>query len=188
MALTEILLGKRTVILERWLQAVLESYPEQARHFLRQVKDPFANPVGATLSKGLVEILDGLLEGSDPTAAAPALDSLIKIFSVQGLLPSQALAFIFNLKQIVREVAQKEPAASVAAAEMLAFDAKVDALALSAFDSYAANREKICEIRIGEMKRSLFVIERASMPLDADALGPEGPKPHDGSLQSGPKP
>jgi hypothetical protein len=173
MALTEIFLGKRAVILERWLQKVLESYPDQSRHFLHQVKDPFANPIGATLSKELAALLDGLLAGSDPVAAAPALDAVIKIRSVQGLTASQAVAFIFKLKQIVREEAEKEIVTSQAAGEMLAFDAKVDDLALSAFDLYAANREKICAIRIDEMKRSLFVIERASRPLDAPGPVPE---------------
>ena len=193
MALTETLLGKRAVILERWLREVLESYPDQSRHFLSHVKDPFANPIGATLTKELSALLDGLLAGSDPTAATSPLDAFIKIRSVQGLMPSQALAFIFQLKQIVREVikekAEKEFATPQAAREVLAFDTKVDELALLAFDLYAANREKICAIRIGEMKRSLFVIERASRPLDAP--GPD-PAPESASidrgLQNEPKP
>ena len=203
MALTEILLTKRDIILERWLQKVLESYPDQSRHFLHQVKDPFANPIGATLSKELAVLLDRLLAGSDPAAATSPLDAVIKIRSVQGLTASQAVAFIFKLKQIVREAAEKEIAASQAAGEMLAFDAKVDALAMSAFDLYAANREKICEIRIGEMKRSLFVIERASTPSAAPGSdsgpgsdaeveliehNPESPQSRDESLQNGPKP
>ena len=182
MALTEILLCKRAVILEGWLQKVLESYPDPSRHFLHQVKDPFANPIGATLSKELAALLDGLLAGSDPVAAERALDAVIKIRSVQGLTASQAVAFIFKLKQIVREAAEKEIATSQAAGEMLAFDAKVDDLALSAFDLYAANREKICAIRIDEMKRSLFVIERASRP--AGGPGPD-PATESASIERG---
>jgi len=186
MALTETLIGKRAVILERWLREVLESYPDQSRHFLHQVKDPFANPIGATLSKELATLLDGLLAGSDPASATSPLDAIIKIRSVQGLMPSQALAFIFQLKQIVREViketAEKEFATPQAAREVLAFDTKVDELALLAFDLYAANREKICAIRIGEMKRSLFVIERASRP--ADGPGPD-PAPESASIERG---
>lgn len=171
MALNEILLAKRDAILERWLQKVLESYPDPSRHFLHQVKDPFANPIGATLSKELAALLDGLLADSNPAAATSPLDALIKIRSVQGLTASQAVAFIFNLKQIVREAAEKEIAAAHLGGEMPAFDAKVDGLALSAFDLYAANREKICAIRINEMKRSLFVIERASRPSGGPGLG-----------------
>lgn len=176
MALTEILLGKRAVILERWLREVLGSYPDQSRHFLSQVKDPFANPVGATLSKELAAILEGLLAGTDPAALSSPLETVIKLRSVQGLTPSRALAFIFTLKQIAREVVssstEKEISTPQAAREALAFDAKVDELALSAFDLWSATREKISEIRINEMKRSLFVIERAIRTFD----GP-GPNP-----------
>jgi hypothetical protein len=186
MALTEILVGKKAVILERWLREVLGSYPDQSRHFLSQVKDPFANPIGATLTKELSALLDGLLAGSDPAATASPLDAVIHIRSVQGLTPSQALAFIFQLKQIVREVlresSEKGISSPQAAREALAFDAKVDELALSAFDLYAANREKICAIRIGEMKRSLFVIERASRPAD----GPD-PALESASIERGPQ-
>jgi hypothetical protein len=181
MALTEILLSKRDTILEKWLQEVLESYPDQSRHFLRQVKDPFANPVGATLFQALATVLDGLLSPSDSAASAAALGELIKIRAVQGLEPSRALAFLFKLKQIAREAVEKEIANSGAPGPFFIFDAKVDELALGAFDLYAANREKICAIRIGEMKRSLFVIERASRPLDAPGpdSGPEARIPSD---------
>jgi hypothetical protein len=176
MALSEFLLGKRDVIMARWLREVLESYPDQSRHFLSQVKDPFANPVGATLSKELAALLDGLLAGSDPAALSSPLETVIKLRSVQGLTPSRALAFIFTLKQIAREVVnsstEKEISTAHASGEALAFDAKVDELALSAFDLWSATREKISEIRINEMKRSLFVIERAIRPSD----GP-GPDP-----------
>jgi hypothetical protein len=184
MALIEVLLSKRDAILERWLREVLESYPDQSRHFLHQVKDPFANPIGATLTKELAALLDGLLTGCDPAALSSPLEAVIKLRSVQGLTPSRALAFIFGLKQIAREalkdMSEVEVSTPQATREVLAFDAKVDGLALSAFDLYAANREKICAIRIGEMKRSLYVIERACRPYD----GPD-PAPESASVERG---
>jgi hypothetical protein len=174
MALNEILLGRKAVILERWLREVLGSYPDQSRPFLAQVKDPFANPIGATLTKELSALLDELLAGSVPATGASPMEAVIKIRAVQGLKPSQALGFIFKLKQIVREAvsepAENDIAARQVAREALAFDAKVDELALSAFDLWSATREKISDIRINEMKRSLFVIERAIRP-------PDGPDP-----------
>lgn len=177
MALREFLLSKREVILERWLLDVLESYPDQSRHFLSQVKDPFANPVGATLSKELAAILDGMLAGSDLAAIASPLETVIKLRSVQDLTASRALAFIFTLKQISREVVnsstEKEISTPEAAREALAFDAKVDQLALDAFDLWSATRERMSDIRINEMKRSLFVIERAMRPSDGPCPAPE---------------
>jgi hypothetical protein len=90
------------------------------------------------------------------TEMVPALDRIIRIRAVQELTPSQALAFILDLKQVVGEVAGE-----AAADELRAFEQRVDQLVLTAFDVYSECREQISSIRINEIrKRSLDRIER----------------------------
>ena len=168
MALMESLHGRRAAILERWLQGVMETYPAETGRFFTQVKDPFANPVGATLSRELAVLCDGVLGLAKPAEVAPALESLIKLRSVQDFTASQVVSFIFFLKQIAREQAGEALRAAPMAAEWAAFDARVDDLALSAFDIYSANRETICDIRLGEMRRKIFMLEKASRLFDED--------------------
>ncbi len=174
MALMECLHRRRAAILERWLQGVMETYPAETGRFFTQVKDPFANPVGATLSRELAILCDGVLGLVKPAEMAPALESLIKLRSVQDFTASQAVSFIFYLKQIAREEAGEALQAAPMAAEWLVFEARVDDLALNAFDIYAANREKICDIRLGEMRRKIFMLEKASRLFDEDGPEPGG--------------
>ena len=53
----------RDEILKRWMDRVIDSYPEETAKFLRSKADPFANPVGAGLREGLAELLDGVIDG-----------------------------------------------------------------------------------------------------------------------------
>ncbi len=41
----------RDEILERWIEGVIEGYPEETAKFLRSKSDRFANPVGAGLRR-----------------------------------------------------------------------------------------------------------------------------------------
>ena len=78
----------RDDILERWIEGIIEGYPEETAQFLRSQPDRFANPVGASLRDGLAEILDGVLEGTEPSALVSALDRAIRVRAVQDFEPS----------------------------------------------------------------------------------------------------
>ncbi len=104
MALIELLSKEKGAILERWHQRVLETYPAETAGFLGQTKEPFANPVGATLLKELPVVYQALLGTADPTRTAQALDDLVRLRAVQNFSPSQAIGFIFTLKSVIREL------------------------------------------------------------------------------------
>ena len=140
----------RGAILERWIGEVIEGYPEETAEFLRSQSDRFANPVGARLREGLTQLLDGLLEGVEPTELESALDHVIRIRAVQQFSPSIAVGFVFDLKGLLREVVG---APGVGLAPWLAtLDGRIERLGLYAFDVYMRCREQMWEIRAREIR------------------------------------
>ena len=81
------------------------------------------------------------------------LDKVIRIRAVQEFSPSQALAFVFSLKEVIREVLGKEIRENHLQDQLLLIEKRIDALALRAFDVYVSCREEVYELRINEVKR-----------------------------------
>ncbi len=165
MMFRELLLQRRPVILRRWFDMILEGYPAQTRDFLKGKKDQFENPVGKTIYSGIEGIYDGLLSGKAPDELSRFLDNVIRVRAVQEFSASQAVAFIFSLKRVVREEIQgegAEPNASVL--DLLEFESKIDALALRAFDIFMGCRERLYEIRATEIRnRSMNLLRMAGL-------------------------
>jgi len=156
---------KRTGIVEKWFDRILDTYPEDTSRFLKKEKDPFANPVRQTILQGIEGLYDELLEeGERPEALTAFLDNVIRIRSVQDFSPSQALAFVFSLKAVIRDVLGKEIREARLYDQLLSMESRVDALALRAFDVYMGCREEIYELRVNEVKRqreqALRLLER----------------------------
>ena len=149
------LAAHRDVLLAEWLARTLETYPTTSRDFLIGEKDSFRNPVGHTLRERLASLLEGLLGAQEVTDLVPILEPLVRLRAVQDFTPSQALSFLFLLKDVAREeMARRGESASP---EYERLEARVDRLALAAFDLYLRCREEICTIQVNEAKRSLFV-------------------------------
>jgi hypothetical protein len=159
MPLSKALANQRSAIVDKWFERLLGTYPESTTKFLSQEKDPFQNPVGHTLKEGLSNLFDGLMQPIDVASLAPMLDGIVRIRAVQDFTASQALAFPFLLKQIIRT----EFAADVQrySSELLALEARIDKLALLAFDLFVRCREQMYELKVNEIKRRSFVLERA---------------------------
>ncbi len=100
--------AKSPAILEKWLDILLGSYSPQTVQFLKKEKDPFGNPVAHQLSRGLGDLLAVLVEEKSVEEARTALDEIIRVLALQETAPSQALAFIFHLKQVVRDELAEE--------------------------------------------------------------------------------
>jgi len=160
----------REVILEKWRDAALGSYPKEGAAHMRRNDDPFANPVGAAVAEATAELLDGLCAGRPPGEMETALDRILRPRAIQDMSPSEAVAFIVKLKDIVRETV---PADSGAASEFDEFAARVDLLILVAFDVFVKCREEVFSIRINEIRsRSLKAFERLN-EWQARKYGPE---------------
>ncbi|KPK21452.1 MAG: hypothetical protein AMK69_21755 [Nitrospira bacterium SG8_3] len=156
MKLETLLSEKGPAILERWLKLTLESYPADTQRFLKKQKDPFANPVRHTISKALENIYEELLKGVDREGVSPFLDRIIRIRAVQDFSPSQAIAFVFILKRVIREVLDKEIREYHLSADLLALESQIDELALVAFDVYMGCREKIYALSANEARNQVY--------------------------------
>jgi hypothetical protein len=146
---------RREVVIDRWIESVIDAYPEETATFLKEQPNRFANPVGARLREGLALIVDGLVAGGDPNDLRPALDLVIRVRAVQDFTPSAAVGFIFDLKKIVRDVVSDGCEVSED------FDRSVDNLGLVAFEVYMSCREQLWSIRAEEIRnQSLGILER----------------------------
>jgi len=66
MHLTDLIKAKRLDILNAWLNLIVSTYPEDARGFLKNQKNRFANPVGSTLKQDTEVLIQALLTEVDP--------------------------------------------------------------------------------------------------------------------------
>ncbi len=159
MSLRELLIERRPALCARWLDAVLGEYGEITASRWRKEKDRFANPIGHALSTGLPELFDAVVGGCAPCERAmTALEEIVRIRSVQDLAPSRAVGFVYLLRGAVRQ--ELGAAGGAHAAELAELDARVEQLALMAFDAYVELRERMYQLRQEELRRSVGSILR----------------------------
>jgi len=146
MTLDALLAEKKTAVLKRWIELIFDSYPPDTSRFLTGVQDRFQNPVGHAVTQGLGGLLDEVTRGYDEEKILPHLDFYVRIRSVQDFSPSQAVSFVFLLKQALREHMAPEIERQGLLESWLDLDARLDRLALAAFESYVRSREKLGEL------------------------------------------
>ncbi|HET7185719.1 MAG TPA: RsbRD N-terminal domain-containing protein [Terriglobales bacterium] len=134
--------------MEHWFAQTLESYPHLASRFLASEKDRFRNPVGHALRSGMAILLQELLGDMNAANIAPALDMIVRMRVVQDFTPSEAVGFVFLVRSILLGSNPPRPAM---------IEARIDQLALMAFDQYMKCREQIAEVRAGEAGRRMRV-------------------------------
>jgi hypothetical protein len=152
MNLKNLLQEKRDFIVKAWCDVVLSTYPEQSQAFFKKQKDSIANPVGNTISEGIRSIYDEFLKETESDEISLFLDNIIRVRAVQTFSPSQAIGFIFGLKDIIRKVIKGDVESAKLSEQLVAFDAKIDRLALRCFDIYTQCRENIFDIRVNEVR------------------------------------
>ena len=172
MSLSAALLDRRNIIIKRWFERLLQTYPESTTGFLSKEKDPFRNPVGHTLQEGLSALFDGLLQSKEAASLTPVLDSIVRMRAVQDFTAAQALAFPFLLKQIIR--AELAADASRYSDELAALETRIDEFALLAFDIFMKCREQIYELKVNEIKRRAFLSERVHQKEESSLLAKRG--------------
>lgn len=151
--LKDLLNEKKDPILESWYLQILESYPAAGAQFIKSKKDRFANPIGHAISEEIKVIYGQILANMDYETLWCSLDKIIKIRAVQEFTSSQAVAFIFLLKKAIRDNLEAELTDHNLLRELTVFEAKIDQVALVAFDIYSQSREKMFEVRLNEYRR-----------------------------------
>ena len=147
-----LLIKKRSRILQKWFDHIRKTYPAETQRFWESKKNCFANPVGSTFLQGIEGLYDGLLQGVDSSKVRPFLDNIIRIRAVQDFSPSQALSFIFELKEIIRQEFAKEIREKQLIPELLDCESRIDQFVLLALDVYMSCREKIYELKVKELR------------------------------------
>jgi hypothetical protein len=171
--LPEILKGRRTAIVDRWLDLTLDVYPEDAARFMRREKDRFGNPVGRVTRDALEALFDALVEGRPDDDLDAALDGIVRIRAVQDLSPSAAVGFVFLLKRAVHDVLGGAQAREVSSPDLAALHSGIDRLVLRAFDLFVGCREKIYDLRASEIRRrTASLLRRLETVAAEDRDGP----------------
>jgi hypothetical protein len=159
----------RESVLRKWFDLTVSTYEPEMIRFLKKDKNPFSNPVRHTIRSGLEKIFDGIVNDMHIETCYEGLKEIIKLRAVQSFSPSQALVFIFDIKDIVRNELQDLINADISENEMRVFDKNVDRLTGVAFDIYSECREKINDIRLTEIKaksqRAFNMLERRNKDL-----------------------
>ncbi len=151
----DLLEQRKDTIVERWVDAVLSAYPSESAVLYQAQKDPFANPLGHSVREGTRGIFQTILDGMDMEDLRTHLDKIVRIRAVQQFTPSEALSFVFSLRSIVRTVIPEAEVDAGLREGLAELDAKIDEVALAAFELYAARREEVSQLRISEVKRQM---------------------------------
>jgi len=135
--------------LDRWMESVISTYPAESCRFFLDTRDPFANPVGATLKKGLDDLYEALIAKDFSTDDVMlALEPMIRLRSVQEFTPAKALGFLLGIKAIMmaglKQARTSEKAVDDAMAEI---GGRVDSVMLLAFNIYMESKKKIYLLR-----------------------------------------
>ena len=164
-SVSSLLAQRRAAVTRRWLDRILGRVPAETAAFIENEKDRFANPMGHALSAAIEAIYDTLLPNSDAAALRPPLKEIVKIRCVQDAPPTDAVSFVFMLKEAIRDELGPELDEIRPASEVFDLYARIDQVALIAFDLFAECRETIYKIRVDEVKRTVSgVLRRANFP------------------------
>jgi len=166
---------KKKDILTKWFEITINTYPEETSKIFNRSKNKFDNPVGVATYECLESVIDMLYENMELPDNQPlndelierALDSVIRIRAVQDFSASRAVGFVFELKDIIRQIARDNLTNS--------FDRKVDQIALAAFNRFLKCRENIFLLKALEAKKRTYsAFERSGLAeelKEEDLLG-----------------
>lgn len=174
--LVSILKTKKSTIVKKWFELVVNSYPPDTASFLKGQKDQFSNPVGHTTKKGLEAVFDEVVSGMDRDSIVSFLDPIIRIRAVQDFTPSQAVGFLLDLKIVIREKLKKELKSAPVRAGMADIDANIDRLCLIGFDIFVTCREAIYQLKVNTERDKIYkAFSRAGLVTEISDNGPGSP-------------
>jgi hypothetical protein len=146
MKLATLLEQNRETILGKWFDLIAGSYPRATSEFLAKQADRFRNPVGHAIGQSIGPIYDQVVSAMNRDELLHALDGIIRIRAVQDFTPSEAVAFVFQLKAVIRDVMDEQLRGSATWDDLEDLESRIDRVALLAFEKYTECREKLHEI------------------------------------------
>lgn len=176
MNLQTLLSSRKKDILKKWQEKIFLLYPADSKKFLTSVTNQFANPVGYSIKEKTESLFDELVnEGElNQVKVESSLDEIIKILAIQDFSPSQAVAFIYLLKDVITDELINSPEHfKNMFIDVVSFYSKIDKAALTAFGIYSNCREKLYEIKVESAKNQISgLLRRSDLVGDAPKWGP----------------
>ncbi|MGA2263116.1 MAG: RsbRD N-terminal domain-containing protein [Acidobacteriota bacterium] len=163
------LAAHKSSVINKWLERTFQAYLESTNRFFPHEKDPFCSPVDRTLREGLSSLFLGLTRGLNVAALAPDLYGIVRIGAVHDMSASQAVGFVFILKHVIRE--ELETDAKCISQWTTDLDARIDEMALLAFDIFMRVRQQICEMRVSEVRRMTSLLEQEHWQVEEETIG-----------------
>jgi hypothetical protein len=164
---------KKGSIVNKWFDGIIATYPVDTAQFLANQKDPFTNPVGQTTRQNLEAIFDQIVSSADPGAAREFFDPIIRIRAIQDFTPAKAISWIFDLKDIIKDVVAIKAGDGHYLEELRTVERRIDQFGLLAFDIYMQCREKIYDLKANEMRaRTFSAFSRAGLIRDPADIDP----------------
>lgn len=166
MELGSLLSENKKEIFEDWLALAVQAYPPETAEFIKSKSNRFDNPVGYNFSAAMGAVLDYLAGKIKAQEVLDALEGLVKIKAVQNFSASQAMKFIFLLKDVVRK------RAGAPSGELLELESRVDEMALVCFDIFMRSREKVYDLKASELRNMHYrLLERANLASRKNGSG-----------------
>ena len=150
------LIKNKSSIVSKWIELILNSYPEESAGFLKAQKNQFSNPVGYTICNNAEQLFDEIIIGLNFEKIESLLSDIIKIRAVQQFTPSKAVEFILMLKTVIKDELKNVPNEPGNINDLFEIESRIDKSALIAFDLYMKCREKVYQIRLDEVKSNSF--------------------------------
>ncbi|MFW6053062.1 MAG: RsbRD N-terminal domain-containing protein [Desulfosalsimonas sp.] len=152
----EIISANRDRWISKWFEALMRSYPEESAGFFKDTRDPFSNPVGAALEKGIRDLFDVVAaDVFDSRAAHDALEPMIKVRSLQEFSPSEALGFIAEIKKIIKQDPAAKQQTKTEAERIDRIADNADRALLAAFDIYMDCKKHVYNLRARQARDSV---------------------------------
>ena len=163
--LTSLLEQQREGILGKWFDAIIATYPSGSAEFLAKQKDRFQNPVGHATRTSIEAVFDEIITSMNAEELRRALDGIVRVRAVQDFTASQAVAFVFLLKPLLRDIFRKHLGNEMFKQEnvdlMVDIEARIDVVAMMTFDKYMECRDKLHQVRTNEIRnRSAQLIDK----------------------------
>jgi len=167
MDLKQILKKNKGAIVKEWFRATIDTYPAQSAKILGKDSNRFDNPVGAATHETIEDVFDLILGDFNQEMLEKALDPVIRIRAVQAFSASEAVSFVFALKEIGENIIDDSL--------IREFDKLVDKIALASFNKLMKCKEDIFLLKATESKRRIHrAFERAGLVAELteeDLLG-----------------
>ncbi|MFU8819159.1 MAG: RsbRD N-terminal domain-containing protein [Desulfurivibrio sp.] len=166
MRLLQFLRDNKGDIQDRWVSLVLDSYSQDAAAIFKREQDRFANPVGYSTRHTLTTLYSLLFDHDTPQfdQLGAALEDFIKIRAVQTFTPASAVAFVYDLKGVVRKAAARERDLETAPGDWERLHDTLDTVALLVFDLYMACRERLYKAQLHEYKSMNHMLTQHGCP------------------------